>query len=287
MLALLGCAAALPNCRGRSGAAVRVGSKNFTESQIVAEIYAQSLESHGIAVERRMNLGSVQIVLSALQRGDVDLYPEYTGTALVDVLHRDPIRDPKTIYDVVSREFAALYDLRWLTPSPLDDSQALATTQAVARAHGLRTLSQLAVQAPQLRLATIPEFVGRKDGLPGLQKYYGGFKFANVRTYDIGLKYEALLHGQADVATAFTTDGEIGANNLVVLDDDRHFWPPYNVAPVVRNAALRAHPQIQTILDRVSPFVTNVAAQQMNYAVDHDKRDPADVAAQFLKEHRF
>lgn len=285
-LALLGSAALLPSCTAKNGGnIVRVGSKNFTESFVIAEIYAQALEKAGMTVDRRMNLGSVQIALSALQHGDIDLYPEYTGTGLIDVLHHAPMRDAHAIYKLVSDEYARQYDLRWLTPSPMNDSQALATTQAIATQYKLKTLSDLSRTAPSLRLATIPEFLNRADALPGLQKFYGGFHFKSVNAYDIGLKYEALLHGQADVATAFTTDGQIGAANLVVLEDDKHFWPAYNVAPVVRNAALTAHPAIATTLNRISPFITDVEARQMNYAVDHDKRDPADVAADFLKRH--
>jgi len=285
-LAMLGSAALLPSCTGKpAGNSIRVGSKNFTESFVIAEIYAQTLEKSGMTVERHLNLGSVQIALAALQHGDIDLYPEYTGTALIDVLHHAPMRDAQAIYRTVAEAYARQYDLRWLTASPMNDSQALATTQSIANQYKLRTLSDLARTAPSLRLATIPEFMSRPDALPGLQKAYGGFQFKSVTAYDIGLKYEALLHGQADVATAFTTDGQIGAFNLVVLEDDKHFWPAYNVAPVVRNAALRAHPAIATALNRISPFITDVEARQMNYAVDHDKRDPADVAADFLKRH--
>lgn len=285
-LGLIGAAALLPSCSGgTAGATIRIGSKNFTEEFVIAEIYAQALEAKGLTVDRsKFNLGSTQIAMAALQHGDIDLYPEYTGTMLIDVLHRAPLRDPKAIYETVG---SALLErgLVVLPPSPMNDSQALATTQAIATKYGITTLSKLAPLASHLRLATIPEFVSRADGLPGLQKFYGGFKFADVKSYDIGLKYDALLGGSADVATAFTTDGAIAADHLVVITDDRHFWPAYNVAPVVRRGVLTKHPQIATILNAVSPLITDVAAQQMNYAVEHDKADPAEVAAKFLKAH--
>lgn len=286
-IALLGAAAVLPQCSAKraAGTAIRVGSKNFTEAFIVAEIYAQTLEKHGFSVERKMNLGSVQIATAALQRGDIDLYPEYTGTGLIDVLKLQPMHDPKAIFATVKREYAKRYDATWLSPSPMNDSQGLATTQTVARKYNIRTLSQLSKVAPQLRLATIAEFLGRADGLPGLQKFYGGFEFQSTKVYDAGLKYEALLQGNADVATAFTTDGQIGADNLILLKDDRNFWPPYNVAPVVRNATLRAHPTIAQLLNAASIFLTDEEARQMNYSVDHDKKDPAQVAADFLARH--
>ncbi len=263
--------------------AVRVGSKNFTESFVIAEIYAQALERAGMRVERLFNLGSTQIAIAAMERGNIDCYPEYTGTALIDVLHLPPIADSRKAYAVVAREFERRYGIVWLDPSPMNDSQALATTRALAQAKRLATLSDVSRAAPQLRLATIQEFLARPDGLPGLQRFYGGFRFAQVRTYDIALKYQALLEGKADVSSAFSTDGEIATDALVVLRDDRHFWSAYNVAPVVRRAALAGRPQIARVLDAVSPAITDKAAQAMNAAVEKSQQDPADVAAAFLR----
>lgn len=271
----------LARCAGLSSS-IRVGSKNFTESFIIAEIYAQALEAGGFTVARRFNLGSTQIAMAAMQRGDIDLYPEYTATALIDVLHLAPMHDPRAVYATVSREFAKRYDIVWLKASPMNDSQALATTKDVAARERIATLSDLAAKASSLRLATIQEFLARADGLPGLQRAYGGFHFAQVRTYDIALKYQALLDGKADVASAFTTDGAIATDNLVVLRDDRHLWSPYNVAPVVRQATLAQHAKIAIVLDAVSPRITDAAAQHMNAAVESDHKDPADVAAAFL-----
>lgn len=278
-LGLLACA---PLAACASGGGITIGSKNFTESFIIAEIYAQALERDGMRVVRRFNLGSTEIALAALRRGDIDLYPEYTGTALIDVLHLPPMHDPQAMFAKVAGEFSRRYDLLWLQPSPMNDSQGLATTQALAQRWRLRTLSDLAPKASRLRLATIQEFLSRPDGLPGLQRLYGGFRFAQVRTYDIALKYQALLTGKADVASAFTTDGAIATQSLVVLRDDRGLWPPYNVAPVVRAAALHRHPRIRTVLDTVAPAITDGAARRMNAAVESGSADPADVAHQLL-----
>jgi osmoprotectant transport system substrate-binding protein len=264
--------------------AVAVGSKNFTESFVIAEIYAQALEAAGLRVSRLFNLGSTQIAMAAMARGDIDLYPEYTGTALIDVLHRPPIANPAAAYAVVARAFARRYGIVWLTPSPMNDSQALATTHAGAARYGLATLSDAARAAPSLRLATIQEFLARPDGLPGLQRFYGGFRFREIRTYDIALKYRALMEDKADVASAFSTDGAIITDDLVVLRDDRHFWSAYNVAPVVRATALATRPRIASVLDAVSPRITDRAAQAMNAAVESAQRDPADVAAAFLAQ---
>ncbi|HEY1867678.1 MAG TPA: glycine betaine ABC transporter substrate-binding protein [Candidatus Cybelea sp.] len=263
--------------------AVRVGSKNFTESFVIAEIYAQALEAAGMAVERLFNLGSTQIAIAAMRRGNIDLYPEYTGTALIDVLHLPPISNSHIAFEVVARAFKQRYDILWLNPSPMNDSQALATTRTIAARYGLATLSDCARAAPRLRLATIQEFLARPDGLPGLQRSYGGFQFGQIRTYDIALKYNALLQGDADVASAFSTDGAIATNDLIVLRDDRHFWSAYNVAPVVRAQTLAARPKIADVLNAVSPRITDRAAQMMNAQVEHNQADPADVAAAFLK----
>ncbi len=284
-LALIASTAALHACASRP-TAIRVASKNFTESIVLGELYAQTLEGADLPVERKLNLGSTEIALAALTHGDIDVYPEYTGTALLDVLHRSPVSNPRVALAIVRGGFAQRYDASWLEPAPMNDSQALATTPAIAQQYGLNTLSQLAMLAPRLRLATIPEFLTRPDALPGLQRAYGGFRFADVRTYDIGIKYAALLAGNADVATAFTTDGEILEYKLIVLRDDRHFWPPYNVAPVVRNDTLRRFPAIVKPLNALSARIDDAAMRRMNLAVVRDKRDPADVAAAFIAGKR-
>jgi osmoprotectant transport system substrate-binding protein len=272
---------ALPACGTRNS--IAVGSKNFTESIVIAEIYAQALERAGLRVTRRLNLGSTQITMAAMAREQIDIYPEYTGTALINVLHHAPIADPAACYAFVRDAFARDYGIVWLDRSPMNDSQGLATTAEIAARYHLRTLSDLAPLASRLALATIPEFITRPDGLPGLQRVYGGFHFASVRTYDISLKYEALLQGRADIATAFTTDGAIATNHLVVLKDDKHLWPAYNVAPLVSKEALAREPRIASTLNAVSSKITTAVAQAMNDQVEAHERDPADVAAAFLK----
>jgi len=280
-IALLAAAATLPRCAPTGN--LRIGSKNFTESIVIAEIYAQALERAGFPVERRVSLGSTHIALAAMTRGDIDLYPEYTGTALIDVLHHAPMSDANAIYQTVRRAFEERYRIAWLKASPMNDSQGLATTAAIASRYKLRTLSDLSRVASHLRLATIPEFLSRADGLPGLQRLYGGFHFASTLTYDIALKYEALLSGAADVATAFTTDGTIATRHLIVLEDDKDLWPPYNVAPVVRMSTLAREPRIARALNAIAPGITNAAAQRMNASVEDHDQDPSDVASAFLK----
>ncbi len=278
----------LPQCSsgaGGAGAAVRVGSKNFGENIVVGELYAAALERANIAVQRHMNLGSTQIATAAMQRGDIDLYPEYTGTGLIDVLHLAPMRDANALFATIKSAYATRYKLTWLQPSPANDSQGLCVTQPVAQKYNVRTLSACAKIAPQLRFAAIPEFVSRADALPGLQKFYGGFRFKDVKTFDIGLQYDALTHGDADVATAFTTDSQIDTDHLVLLSDDRHFWPAYNIAPVVRNETLQAHPAIAQVLNKLSPLLTDKVLRSFNYQFNVKKTEAADIAKAFLAEH--
>ena len=287
-IAAIGAAIVLPQCSGGTQgpqSAVRVGSKNFGEDIVVGEIYAAALERAKIPVERRMNLGSTQIAMAAMQRGDIDLYPEYTGTGLIDVLHRPPVRDAKALFAQIKSAYASQYQMTWLPPSPANDSQGLCVSAQVAQRYNVRTLSACANVAPQLRFAAIPEFVSRADALPGLQKFYGGFHFKDVKTFDIGLQYDALARGDADVATAFTTDSQIDTDKLVLLRDDRHFWPAYNIAPLVRDVALKAQPQIASVLDAISTLLTDAALRDFNYQFNVKKADPADIAKAFLARH--
>jgi osmoprotectant transport system substrate-binding protein len=288
-LALLAAAPLSVSCaRGVGCHTVTVGSKNFTEELILGELYAQSLEHAGISVTRKLNLGTTDIAMAALGSGAIDLYPEYTGTALLNVLKRPPDDDPKRVYQTVKSAYAKQYDLVWLDPAPMNDTQALATTQAVAGREAISTLSDLAVKAGGLRLAAVPEFLKRADGLPGLQHRYGGFRFRQVKIVDNGLKYQALAHGDVDVILAFTTEGDLKANNLVVLEDNKHLFPPDQVAPVVRKAALDAQPSLAQPLNKLAPLLTNDVMQNLNLQVDGpQKREPADVARDFLKQNNL
>ena len=278
-------AAPLASC-GLGGSGVKVGSKNFTEELILGELYAQTLEHAGLRVTRKLDLGTTDIALAALRRGEIDLYPEYTGTALVNVLHLPPESDPQRSYATVKRAFAKAYDLVWLAPAPMNDTQALATTQSIAAHYSLGTLSDLAAKAPELRLGAVPEFLTRADGLPGLRKRYGGFQFKSTKIVDNGLKYQALLHGDVDVIIAFSTEGQLKENSLIVLEDNKHLFPAYQVAPVVRKATLDAKPALAEPLNKLAPLITDDVIQNLNLQVEgSQKREPADVARDFLKQH--
>jgi osmoprotectant transport system substrate-binding protein len=280
-LAVFAAFAYLPACARRAD--VIVGSKNFSEELLLGEMYAQLLEHAGLSVERKLNLGGTQVALEAIRHGDIDLYPEYTGTALLTTLKLAPISDSVRMFQTIKSGYEQRYDLTWLQPAPMNDSQALAVTPAVARTYGLYTLSDLSRLAPQLRLGAIPEFTQREDGLPGLQRAYGGFVFKSVGLFDIGLKYRALETGNVDVVVSSGTDGRILADNLILLKDDKHFWPAYHVAPVVRRSTLAIHPRIAGALNAVSPFLTDSEMRGLVYDIDERKKEPADVATSFLR----
>lgn len=284
-LGLLAAGVALPGC-GLQRDAVAVGSKNFTEALLLGELYAQLLENGGLPVRRRLDLGGTDIAMAALERGEIDLYPEYTGTALIVVLKAQPHGDAAQQYAFIKREYERRFAATWLDPAPMNNTQALATTRALAARFGLRTLSDVAAKAPLLRLGAVPEFAKRSDGLPGLQRAYGGFAFKQIRLVDFGLKYQALLDGDVDIVVAFGTDGAIVADDLVVMIDDRHFFPTYHVAPVVRMASLQARPQMADLLNRAAPLLTDRTMQMLNNEIDGpQKREPADVARDFIKAH--
>lgn len=260
-----------------------VGSKNFTESLILGELYALALEKGGFHVERKFNLGGTLVAHEALKRGEIDLYPEYTGTGLLDVLHLPADTPRERIAEIVTQAYSDRWDLRWLRPSRANDSQGLVVRRDVAERYGVRTLSQLAAAAPNLVLAATAEFEEREDGLKGLQKFYGGFQFRESRLYENGLKYRVVLAHQADVTVAFTTEGGLTDPNLVLLEDDRGFWPPYHVAPVMRGELARRSPLAVTLADRVSALLDSKVLQELNAEVDLRHQDYRNVAKEFLR----
>lgn len=267
---------------GGGGDVVSVGSKDFTEQLIIGEMYALVLEENGLTVERKLNLGGTPVAQAAIESGEIDLYPEYTGTALLTVLKLPVSSDQQAVFDTVKQAYQEQFNLVWLDPSPMNNTQALAMTEERADALGIRTISDFAAQASNLTLIGPPEFEVREDGLPGLQAAYGNFSVKEYKAVDAGLRYKGLVDGEADVAVAFGTDGEISAFNLVVLEDDQGLFPPYQVAPIVSQAALDANPAIAEALNQVSPLLNDEVMRQLNYEVSGNQREPADVAREFL-----
>jgi osmoprotectant transport system substrate-binding protein len=272
------------NTSDKNETTIKVGSKNFTESLILGEIYSLALEEAGYKVERKLNLGGTMVAHTALKEGEIDMYPEYTGTGLINILQEKPMSDPQKVYDLVSQKYKEKFNLVWLEPTDVNNSQALVTTKKVAEKYGVTTLSKLAEVAPKLRLAAVPEFEERDDGLKGLQKFYGGFQFKSVQLFDYGIKYRVILNDEADVTVGFTTDGDLTNEELVLLEDDKKFWPPYYVAPVIREETLEKDPKIEEVLNKVSKHLNNKVVQNLNAEVDIQKREYTEVAKEFLEE---
>lgn len=266
---------------GTSGNVIKVGSKDFPEQFIIGEMYALILEDTGLNVERKLNLGGTPVAHAGLLNGEIDLYPEYTGTGLLTVLKRPAIDDPQQVYDTVSAGYRE-EGLVWLEPAPMNNTQALAMTPEKSEQLQIRTISDMAAKAEQLVMIGPPEFEVREDGLPGLKEAYGQFQLKEYKAVDPGLRYKGLVDNEADVAVAFGTDGEISAYNLVLLEDDQKLFPPYQVAPVVRQATLDAHPEIEDALNALAPLLTDEVMQQLNNEVSGNQREPAEVAREFL-----
>lgn len=269
---------------GNSSDVISVGSKDFTEQLIIGEMYALVLEENGFTVERKLNLGGTPVAQAALESGEIDLYPEYTGTGLLTVLKLPVNGDQQAVFDTVNQEYQSRFGLVWLDPAPMNNTQALAMTSDRATALGIRTISDFAAQAEDLVLIGPPEFEIREDGLPGIKAAYGDFALGDYKAVDAGLRYRGLVDGEADVAVAFGTDGEISAFNLVVLEDDQGLFPPYQVAPVVRQAVLDENPGLADALNQLAPLLDDDTMRQLNYEVSGNQREPAEVARGFLVE---
>lgn len=272
---------------GGATGTIKVGSKDFTEEFIVAEIYAQLLENAGFTVERKLNLGGTPIAQAAIVKGDIDLYPEYTSTGLLEVLKKEPIKDSKQIVDTVRKGYEDQFKLTWLDPSPFNDSNTFAVTQDTATKNNLKTFSDMFAKAADLRMGGPAEFPERGD-TKNLEQVYGSqiSKFKEFKQLGTGsLRYDALKNGEVDVIVAFGTDGRIKGDNLVVLQDDKGAYPIYQIAPVVRQDTLQKFPQIADALNKVAPLLTDAVMAGLNFQVDGpDKKDPAEVAKAFLTQ---
>jgi osmoprotectant transport system substrate-binding protein len=265
-----------------AGGPIRVGSKNFTEEFILGELYAQLLEANGFTVERKLNLGATPIAHQALVNDEIDLYPEYTSTGLMEVLKLPQQRDRQEIFNTVKDGYEEQFQVTWLEPAPFNNTNTFAMTRARAEELGIRTYSDLSARASEVVLGGPPEFLERED-TQGLIETYGGFDFREVRQLDGSLRYQALIDGQIDVVVAFGTDGQIGGYDLLVLEDDQNYYPPYQVAPVVRQDTLAENPRIAEVLNSLAPLLDDGTMARLNWQVDGpDNQEPDEVARQFL-----
>ncbi|QAA31866.1 glycine betaine ABC transporter substrate-binding protein [Clostridium manihotivorum] len=263
---------------------ITIGSKNFTEQLILGNMYADLIEAKtDLKVNRKLNLGGTQVAFGALKSGDLDLYVEYTGTGLIDILKEDLINDPDKAYDIVKKDFKEKYDMNWLKPLGFNNTYTLAVTKELAKQYNLESLSDLAKVSNTLILGSTIEFSNREDGLLGLKKTYN-MNFKSVKPVDGGLRYTALNSGNSDVIDAFSTDGLIKAFDLKVLKDDKEFFPPYYAAPLIRQDTLDKHPELKQVLDTLAGNLNDETMRNLNYKVDKLNESPADVAKQFLSD---
>ncbi|KPK50515.1 MAG: hypothetical protein AMK72_02035 [Planctomycetes bacterium SM23_25] len=271
----------------QTATAISIGGKHFTEQEILGEIMALMIEANtDLTVHRKLNLGGTMICFNALRAGDLDLYAEYTGTGLVNILKRDVIADSDKAYQAVSEAFKAEYDLVWLEPFGFNNTYTLTMRAKHAEQLGVRSISELATKVragEKLRAAFDAEFLVRPDGYSGLRKTYD-FRFPEEpRQMDPGLMYKSAADGDVDVIDGFATDGRIPAFDLMVLEDDKCFFPPYHAAPLVRADALARCPQLKHVLNRLAGKIDGQSMQRLNYEVDEEGRQARDVAREFLK----
>lgn len=278
----------LTACRSARADNVVIGSKNFTEQIILGELLAQQIEAHTpLHVDRRFNLGGTLLCHQALLAGGIDLYPEYTGTALTAILNEKPSGDAAAVFQKVRDEYHNRFGLKVEPPLGFNNTFAIVVRGSDAARLHLHSISDLVPYEKQWRAGFGYEFMERPDGYQGLAKVYGLHFAAEPHVMDLGLLYRALEEKQVDVIAGNSTDGLIATLGMVVLEDDRHFFPPYEAVPIVREAALKAHPELNAALDALAGKISEDEMRSMNYAVDGAKRDPSAVVRDFRSAHKL
>ena len=271
-------------------ARVSIGGKQFTEQEILGQLMSLLVEHHtDLKVERTLNLGGTMICFNALKAGDLDLYAEYTGTGLVNILNESGISDPDRAYKKVKETFSEKYSLTWLKPFGFNNTYTLTMRRDRAEELGLETISDLAQYVKdgkdaedKLQAAFDAEFHTRPDGYKGLCRHYGFTFPSKPRQMDPGLMYKAVSDGAVDIIDGFATDGRIAAYDLVVLEDDKNFFPPYYAAPLVRADTLKKYPELGDALNALAGRLPDATMQKLNFEVDEKGRKAADVAEKFL-----
>ncbi len=286
----------LTSCGPSRNSRIVVGSKNFTESLILGELIAQQIENHTrLPVERRFYLAGSYICHQAILAGRIDIYPEYTGTALTAILKEnvataasavqrsEASKSEDPVYEKVKQEYASRFDLAVGPPLGFNDTFAIEIRGEDARRLNLKTISQAAEYTPKWRAGFGYEFMERPDGYKGLAATYGLRFAAPPRIMDLGLLTRALKDKQLDLIAGNTTDGLISALDLYVLGDDRHYFPPYEAVPVIREEALKLHPELKPAMDALVDKISDQDMRTLNYAVDAQHRDVKEVVREFLK----
>jgi glycine betaine/choline ABC-type transport system substrate-binding protein len=264
-------------------AVIVVGSKNFTEQVLLGEILAQQIEHNlGVHVERRLNLGGTMLAHEALVKGSIDLYPEYTGTALTAILKRPPDSDRATVLETVRSDYRQKWKLEWLAPLGFIDTFAMMVRGETAKSAGLVTISD-AARGQAWRLGAGYEFRQRPDGLDGFLKTYNLRTQGDPVSMDLGLLYTALQGRQVDMIAANSTDGLASVLDVTILQDDKHYFPPYECSVVLRQETLQRFPKLAPTLEQLSGNISDETMRKLNYQVDGKHRPVPEVAQEFLR----
>jgi osmoprotectant transport system substrate-binding protein len=274
---------------GSSGPTITVGSKDFTEQFILGSMYAQALDANGFNGVAKLDLGSEQIADKALQNGQIDLYPEYTGTSLVSILpyeKKEYPKTPKATYETARKLYAERKPAdTMLTPASFLNTYGIFVRRKTAEDLNLHTLTDLAEASPNLSFVSYSQFQNRSDGYPNMKENYPALDFKDIIIVnELGLRYQGLQNGNGDVGVGFTTDGQLTSNQLVVMKDTKNIFPQYYPAPVVRSDVLKKYPKIKGILNEVTASLDLKTMRELNGKVDLDQEDPEDVAKEYLQE---
>lgn len=273
----------MAGCKKNTDNTIVVASKNYNEALVLGNMFASIIEYNtDLTVERKLNLGGTNVAFQALKNDSVDLYPEYTGTGYVSIMGRESISDTQKVYDDMKTYYNDELDVAVLTPLGFNNTYAMAVRKDTAAKYNLKTCSDLAKVSDELILGSTFEFAEREDGYLGMQKMYNMF-FKDSKSVDGALRYQALANGNSDVIDAFTTDGLLKMFDLVVLEDDLGFFPPYHGVPIVRNEIIKKHPEVKVQLERLGGLIDEAAMIDMNYLVDKEGQDPEKVADNFLR----
>ena len=285
LVLVAGCGAGPSTGASSDTGTIVIGSKNFTENEILAQMFADLVQANTkMTVQLKLDMGGTLVAFNALKSGQIDVYPDYTGTGYVEILKQPKPKSEQAMYDYVQHQYQAKWHLEWLKPFGFNDTYALAIPDALAQKDGIKTISELVHYAPGLTAGIDAECQNRPDCMLGLTKVYD-LHFGKILTMDHSLVYEAMASGKIQVTDAYTTDGGLEKYHLAVLQDDKHFFPAYFAAPVIRQDFAKAHPEVVQILNKLAGQISNSEMEHLDYEVDISKQTIPAVAKQFLVQH--
>ncbi len=288
MSLLAGCGAPQSSATSTGNSAnntIVIGGKNFTENDIMADMLELLIKHDDPKLNVKMDTWlDSNVVWNAMKNKNIDLYVEYTGTGLVNILHDQPMTNPNAVYNKVKQAFQSKYHITWLKPLGFNDTYAMAMRASEAKRLGITNISQMAAQSGNLVLGCEVDFQTRADTLPAMNKLYHTH-FKSVDVMEIGLKYKALIDKKVDVIDAFSTDGQIPAYHLVILKDNKHLFPPYYAVPIIQDSTLKAHPELKGIINKLAGKINDSEMQKLNMEVDLGNQKAMNVAQKWLTQH--